>query len=157
MPTVEDQFEADPMLRRIPDVTVTLTSSSPLVNRPDDTDSNGTITFAALTPNPTSTNYYELSVAFPSGYVVLKSHDIDKTPTSTYARHSLAPAENWPTILRVYRPSTIFLNLTDSQSGTLFTRARRRCSSRPSRSRATRSPMPALAAWRVSTRAQAAS
>ena len=121
VPTVEDQFEADPLLRRIPNVTVTLTSSSPLVNRPDDTDSNGTITFAALTPNPTSTNYYELRVAPPSGYVVLKSHDIDKTPTSTYARHSLAPGENWPTILRVYRPSTIFLNLTDSQSGTLYT------------------------------------
>lgn len=106
----------DQALPPVGDATVGLTSSSPLASRSDTTSQTGLVSFAALTPNPTATDYYNLAVTPPSGYVVLKDDDIAQTPTSAAARVSLAPGQTWPTTLRIYRPSTIYVNLADSQS-----------------------------------------
>lgn len=106
----------DQALPPVGDATVGLTSSSPLANRSDTTSQTGLVSFAALTPNPTATDYYTLAVTPPTGFVVLKDDDIAQTPTSAAARVSLAPGQTWPTTLRIYRPSTIYVNLADSQS-----------------------------------------
>ena len=102
----------------IGDVTVGLSSTSPLVSRSDTTSQTGLVSFAALTPNPSSGDYYSLTVTPPTGFVVLKDDDIAQTPTSASARVSLAPGQTWSTTLGIYRPSTIYVNLADSKSTT---------------------------------------
>jgi type II secretory pathway pseudopilin PulG len=103
------------------DVTVNLSSTSPLAARSDTTSQTGTVSFAALTPNPTSTDFYELTLTPPTGFVVLKDDDLAQTPTAAAARVSLAPGQTWNTTMRIYRPSTIYVNLADSKSTTVTT------------------------------------
>ncbi|MCP9486944.1 MAG: hypothetical protein MSC30_13900 [Gaiellaceae bacterium MAG52_C11] len=106
----------DSTLPGVGDATVGLSSTNPLAGRNDTTSQTGLVSFAALIPNPTSSDYYNLTVMPPSGYVVQKADDIAQTPTSPQARVSLAPAQTWTTTLGIYRPSTVYVNLTSSQS-----------------------------------------
>jgi prepilin-type N-terminal cleavage/methylation domain-containing protein len=79
---------------------------------------DGTVTFAGLTPNPTTglTAYYDLAVTPPTGYELLPE---DKTPNPP-AHKQVAPGEFFRTSLRVYKPCTITVNLVDA-AGLPFT------------------------------------
>jgi hypothetical protein len=100
----------------VPGVTVSL-GTGPSAPRSDTTDEAGSVTFAALTPNPTSGpgDYYDLAVSAPSGYELLGD---DVSPGSA-AHVQLAPGQTFDTALRVYRPATIGVILHDAD-GTTF-------------------------------------
>jgi prepilin-type N-terminal cleavage/methylation domain-containing protein len=94
-------------------------ATGPSAPRNDLTDASGTVVFAGLTANPVSgaNSYYDLTTT-PSGYVTLN----DDLPPGGAARVQLAPGQTFNTALRVYKPATIDVRLTDS-TGALFTGA----------------------------------
>jgi prepilin-type N-terminal cleavage/methylation domain-containing protein len=104
--TVLDYALATPVVG----ATVTL-GTGPSATRNDITDAAGLTTFPALTPNPTTgaQAYYDLSVTAP-GYQTLK----DDLSPSTAAHVQLAPGQTFSTSLRVYKPSTITVNVRDA-------------------------------------------
>ena len=76
----------------------------------DTTDSTGTVSFAALTPNPTSgaQSYYDLTVAGP-GYETLPT-DMPPgtaTPPATSSHIQLAPSQTSTTSIQIFKPATI--------------------------------------------------
>jgi type II secretory pathway pseudopilin PulG len=96
--------------------TVNLTNG-PSPNRTDTTDSAGTVSFAALTPNPTTgaQAYYDLTVTAAAGYETLPA-DVPPgtaTPPSTPSHIQLAPAQTSNTSIQIYKPATINLVLVD--------------------------------------------
>ncbi len=92
----------------IPNVPVAL-ATGPSAPSSDTTDASGSVTFAGLTPNPTSGGqaYYDLSLTPPTGYVTL----YDTVSPASPAHVQLAPGQTWPTALYLYRPSTIYVQL----------------------------------------------
>jgi hypothetical protein len=88
--------------------------TGPSAPRSDTTDETGTVTFAGLTENPTSgtQQYADLTVTAPSGYNVLPD---DVSPAAA-AHVNLAPGQTFNTALRVYKPSTITVNITNGGS-----------------------------------------
>lgn len=79
----------------------------------DVTDSNGLVTFPGLTPNPTSgpTAYYDLSAVEPSGYVTY----VDDRVPGPSVHIQVAPSETkGPQVIRLYKPATVDVALTDS-------------------------------------------
>ena len=99
--------------------TVALTNG-PSSNRTDTTDSTGSVSFAALTPNPTSgsTAYYDLTVTAASGYETLAS-DLPPgtaTPPATASHIQLAPAQTSNTTIQIFKPATINLVLVDASN-----------------------------------------
>ena len=98
-------------------------ASGPSSPRNDVTDAAGNSLFPALTANPTSgaLAYYNLILAPPSGYTVLKDDDVALTPASPAARVQLAPGQTWTTSLRVYQGCTINVQLIDQSTGLAYT------------------------------------
>ncbi|MFN8188488.1 MAG: carboxypeptidase-like regulatory domain-containing protein [Gaiellales bacterium] len=87
--------------------------TGPSAPRSDKTDTTGTVTFAALSPNPSASDFYDLSASL-SGYEVLKD---DLSPSA--ATHvSLAPGQTFNTAIRIYRPATVNVNLKDTDGST---------------------------------------
>lgn len=94
---------------------VNLTSTNPSANLNDTTDDTGSVSFPALTPNPTSNDFYDITASL-TGYVTLK----DDLPPSAATHHSLAPSETFNTKVRIYRPATINVVLKNAD-GSAFT------------------------------------
>lgn len=78
--------------------------------RSDTSEPDGSVTFASLTPNPTSgpLAFYDLFISHP-GYDVLRE---DRSPAPA-AHVQVAPGQLFSTVLRVYRPATIDVQLVD--------------------------------------------
>jgi hypothetical protein len=83
--------------------TVTL-SAGPSPARNDLTDASGTAVFPSLLPTTVAQNHYDLGVA-ANGYQVLK----DDLPPASAARTSIVGGQTFQTVLRVYKPATIFV------------------------------------------------
>ena len=93
-------------------------ATGPSAPRSDTTDATGTVTFPALTANPTSgaQAYYDLNVTPPSGYTVLKD---DLSPAAA-AHVQLSPGQTFSTVIRVYQGCTINVQLLN-QDGSTYT------------------------------------
>jgi prepilin-type N-terminal cleavage/methylation domain-containing protein len=100
----------------VPNATVSI-SGGPSAARSDTTDAAGSVTFAALDPNPASGSQakYNVTVSAP-GYVVLASD----LPPSTAATRSLSAGQKFETTLRIFKPVTLNVHLVNP-SGTAFT------------------------------------
>lgn len=79
-------------------------SAGPTPARSDLTDASGTAVFPALLPTTPAQNHYDLGVT-ATGYQVLK----DDLPPATAARTSIVAGQTFQTVLRVYKPATIFV------------------------------------------------
>jgi len=101
----------------IPGATVTL-SAGPTPARSDITDASGSVTFPALLPTTVALNHYALTVAGTTGYTTLR----EDTPPATSARSALVGGQTFQTILRVYKPATIYVG-TLNTDGTPYTGA----------------------------------
>jgi len=104
--------------------TVNLTNG-PTDDRSDTSDSSGSASFEALTPNPSSgaLAFYDVTVAgLPSGYQTLSADTPPGTATlPTNAGHvQLAPSQTSATTIRVFKAATIDLALRDA-TGNPFT------------------------------------
>jgi type II secretory pathway pseudopilin PulG len=93
-------------------------SNGPSTNRTDTTDVTGAVSFAALTPNPTSgpQSYYDLTVDGGSGYQTLAA-DLppgSATPPSTASHIQLSPSQTSTTSIRIFKPATIVVQLRDA-------------------------------------------
>ena len=83
-------------------------ANGPSSNRSDMTDSTGAVSFAALTPNPTSgsQSYYDLTVTAGAGYQTLAA-DVPSgsaTPPATASHIQLNPSQTSSTSIRVFKP-----------------------------------------------------
>jgi Tfp pilus assembly protein PilV len=96
-------------------VNVNVTSTSPSVNLNDTADDTGNVSFPALTPNPSSSYFYDITASL-TGYVTLK----DDLPPAAATHHSLAPSETFNTKIRIYKPATINVALKNAD-GSAFT------------------------------------
>jgi type II secretory pathway pseudopilin PulG len=101
----------------MPDIAVTL-GTGPSATRTDTTDTTGTVTFAALTPNPISgpQAYYDLTIGVPSGYEILP----EDVPPGASAHVQLGPGQTFNTALRIYQPATIVVDV-DRNDGSPYT------------------------------------
>lgn len=79
--------------------------------RSDLTEPDGTVNFAALTPNPTSgpQAHYDLLVSHHD-FLVLR----EDAPPSPATHVQVGPGQAFATAVRIYRPATIDITLTDS-------------------------------------------
>lgn len=84
--------------------------TGPDAPRSGTTRADGTVVFAALTPNPATgpTSVYDVVVDAP-GYAVL----YEDVPPSSAARTRLAPTQLFSTALRVFRPAALDIDLVD--------------------------------------------
>ncbi len=99
--------------------TVTL-ADGPSPTRSDTTDLTGSVSFAALTPNPTTgpQAYYNLTVAAAAGYETLPA-DLPSgspTPPATASHIQLAPSQTSNTTIQIYKPATINVVLLDASN-----------------------------------------
>jgi len=93
-------------------------ANGPSANRNDTTDVAGAVSFAALTPNPTSgaQAYYDLTVTAAAGYQTLAA-DVPPgtaTPPASASHIQLAPSQTSATSIRIFKPATIALVLLDA-------------------------------------------
>jgi hypothetical protein len=93
-------------------------ANGPSSNRSDVTDVTGTVSFAALTPNPTSgaQAHYDLDVSLAGGYQTLAAD----VPPNAPAHVQLAPSQTFNTTLRIFKPATINL-VTKDAGGAAYT------------------------------------
>jgi prepilin-type N-terminal cleavage/methylation domain-containing protein len=91
-------------------------ATGPSAPRSDFTDPAGSVTFAGLTANQTTgpQAYYDVTASL-SGYATLKD---DVSPASA-AHVQLAPGQTFGTVLRMYRPATIYL-VVNAPTGGLY-------------------------------------
>lgn len=91
-------------------------ATGPSAPENDTADAGGNVTFAGLTPNPTSGGqaYYDLSLTPPTGYVTL----YDTVSPAAPAHVQLAPGQTWQTILNVYKPATAIVQLKNWDGST---------------------------------------
>ncbi len=87
-------------------------TTGPSANRSDVTDATGSVSFAALTPNPTSgpQAYYDLAASLSGGYQTLAE---DVSPNAP-AHVQLAPSQTFNTTLRIFKPATINIVTKDA-------------------------------------------
>jgi type II secretory pathway pseudopilin PulG len=83
--------------------TVTV-SGGPSPARNDTTDAAGSTTFPALVPTTPALNHYDITAA-ATGYVTLR----DDLPPSTSARTAIVAGQTFNTVLRMYKPATIYV------------------------------------------------
>jgi type II secretory pathway pseudopilin PulG len=83
--------------------TVTV-SSGPSPARNDLTDAAGSSVFPSLLPTNVALNHYDVTAASP-GYVTLR----DDAPPSTAARTALVAGQTFNTVIRMYKPATLFI------------------------------------------------
>jgi hypothetical protein len=93
--------------------------TGPSAPRSDVTDGSGTAVFPDLTPNPTtgSQMYYDLTTSV-AGYQTLP----DDLPPAGNAHVKLVAGQSYSTVLRLFKPATIYVSLFNS-SGTAYTGA----------------------------------
>jgi type II secretory pathway pseudopilin PulG len=91
-------------------------ATGPSAPRTDRTDPSGWVLFPDLMPNPTSgpQAFYDITASV-SGYQTLK----DDLPPATQAHVQLVAGQTFTTVLQVYRPATIFLEVKNT-SGTPY-------------------------------------
>jgi hypothetical protein len=94
--------------------TVTV-SAGPSPSRSDVADTSGSVVFPALLPTTVSANHYDVTTA-STGYVTLR----EDLPPSTSARTALVGGQTFQTVLRMYKPCTIYVAATNSD-GTPYT------------------------------------
>jgi type II secretory pathway pseudopilin PulG len=89
-------------------------STGPSAPRNDVSDAGGNVPFAGLTPNPTNgaQAYYDLTLTPPTGYVALA----DTVSPAGAAHVQLSPGQTWSTVLYLYRPSTIYVQLLNADA-----------------------------------------
>jgi type II secretory pathway pseudopilin PulG len=89
----------------VPVVGATVTvSGGPSPTRNDVTDAAGSTVFPALLPTTVSQNHYDVAPAM-TGYVTLR----DDSPPSAAARTALVGGQTFSTVIRMYKPCTIFI------------------------------------------------
>jgi type II secretory pathway pseudopilin PulG len=98
----------------VPAAAVTL-SAGPTPTRTDLTDASGSVTFPALLPTTVALNHYDLTIG-ATGYTTMR----EDTPPSMSARSAIVGGQTFQTILRVYKPSTIYVG-TSNADGTPYT------------------------------------
>lgn len=100
----------------VPGASVTI-DNGPDPTRTDTTDTTGSVSFAALTPNPPTgpTAYYDITVAL-TGYVTLDSD----VPPAAAAHVQLSPSQTLNTAIRIFKPATIIVQMTNAD-GTPYT------------------------------------
>ncbi len=98
------------LLTAVPGASVTI-ANGPSPSRTDVTDSTGTVSFAALTPNPLTgpTAYYDLTVS-DTGYVTFAGD----VPPEAAAHVQLAPSQTLSTAIRIFKPATIILQMVNA-------------------------------------------
>ena len=89
-------------------------ATGPSAPRTDRTDPAGWVLFPDLIPNPSSGSqaFYDITVG-ASGYTTLR----DDLPPATQAHTRIVAGQTFTTVLQVYRPATIYLQVRNS-SGT---------------------------------------
>jgi hypothetical protein len=102
----------------VPGASVTL-GTGPDAPISDTTDANGRVSFAALTPTPASGTKSTYTIAVSAaGYETLP----DDVPPSTAASTALATGQVYSTVIRLFKPVTMNLQLVD-ETGAPFTAA----------------------------------
>lgn len=115
---VKAQVQDMGLLAGVPNIVVNL-QTGPSAPRFDITDADGNVMFAGLTANPDENSFYDLVLPqTPAGFEKLS----DTVPPNPGARQSLAPAEEWPAVLKIFRPSTIYVHV-NNPDGTPYTAA----------------------------------
>jgi hypothetical protein len=94
--------------------TVTV-SGGPSPARNDLTDGAGSVVFPALLPTTVSFNHYDVTAA-AAGYVTLR----DDTPPATASRTALVAGQTFNTVIRMYKPATIYI-VAKNADGTTYT------------------------------------
>ena len=91
-------------------------ATGPSAPRTDRTDPAGWVLFPDLIPNPASgpQAFYDITVG-ASGYTTLR----DDLPPATQAHTRIVAGQTFTTVLQVYRPATIYLQVRNS-SGTPY-------------------------------------
>ena len=100
----------------LPGATVTV-AGGPSASRNDVADAAGSTTFPALLPTTVAQNHYDVT-ASAAGYVTLR----DDLPPSTSARTALVAGQTFNTVLRMYKPATIYV-VAKNPDGTPYTAA----------------------------------
>ncbi|HST14374.1 MAG TPA: hypothetical protein VLJ44_05930 [Gaiellaceae bacterium] len=110
--TIDAQVVDEGTNAAIPNVTVNL-ATGPSAPRSAVSDAGGDVEFAGLTPNPTTgpQAYYDLSTFVPAGYVA-------DTVNSSGTHVQLAPTQTQSSVLFVYQPATLVVNLQNTSGGT---------------------------------------
>ncbi len=85
------------------DATVTV-GGGPSPTRTDLTDPSGSAVFPSLLPTTVSLDHYDVT-ATATGYATLR----DDTPPSTAARTALVAGQTFNTVLRMYKPATLYI------------------------------------------------
>jgi hypothetical protein len=94
--------------------TVTV-SGGPSPTRNDLTDAAGSAVFPSLLPTNVTFNHYDVTPAF-TGYVTLR----DDSPPATASRTALVAGQTFNTVIRMYRPATIYV-VAKNPDGSLYT------------------------------------
>ena len=93
--------------------TVTV-SGGPSPARNDLTDASGSSVFPALLPTNVTLNHYDVTPV-ATGYVTLR----DDAPPATAARTALVAGQTFNTVIRMYKPATIFV-VVKNPDGTAY-------------------------------------
>lgn len=97
--------QAIDLVTNTPLVGATMTvSGGPSPTRNDTTDAAGSATFPALVPTTPAQNHYDIT-ASATGYVTLR----DDLPPSTSARTAIVAGQTFNTVIRMYKPATIYV------------------------------------------------
>ena len=94
--------------------TVTV-SGGPSPTRNDLTDASGSAVFPALLPTNATLNHYDVTPTF-NGYVTLR----DDLPPATASRTALVAGQTFNTVIRMYKPATIYVT-AKNPDGSLYT------------------------------------
>jgi len=104
-------------LAPLPSMTVAI-GGGPSATRTDLSTSNGTVVFAGLIPNPTSTSspQYNYTVQVnQAGYAT------DSTTAPSVTSAHLSASQTWQVTIKVFQPTTLGVNLIDSITGSPIT------------------------------------
>ena len=100
-------------LQPLTGMTVTI-SGGPSATRTDITTANGTVVFAGLTPNPSTTGNPQYSYGVQvsqSGYAT------DPSTAPSVTMQHLSASQTWSVTVKVFRPATLGVTLVDSVTG----------------------------------------
>jgi hypothetical protein len=89
-------------------------SGGPSAARSDITSANGTVVFAGLTPNPTSTGSPQYNYTVQ---VNQAGWSTDPTTAPSVTTSHLSASQTWQVTIKVFKPTTIGVDLLDSVTG----------------------------------------
>ena len=104
-------------LQPLPNMTVTI-GGGPSATRTDITSANGTVVFAGLTPNPTSTGSPQYNY---TAQVTQAGYATDPTTAPSVTTAHLSASQTWQVTIKVFVPATLGVNLVDSVTGAPIT------------------------------------